>query len=178
MSSVTMVSTRFSLFWMSRHAALSITHQSWCSLRSVSAMKQISAFEIVLQSFKIFLSSKNRIFCWVWVVHTFNPSSWEAEAGRYLWVLRSPSWSASSRIARATQEPVSWIKKIEKNHKQNFPHMLPRSKWNFYLPLGFRLWRLRCQPNTPRRKESLMEKLTASDDLWVSSWCEGPVWCG
>jgi hypothetical protein len=44
---------------------------------------------------------------WVVVVHAFNPSTWEAEAGRFL--SSRPAWSrVSSRTARATQkDPVS-----------------------------------------------------------------------
>jgi hypothetical protein len=29
-------------------------------------------------------SEKKKIVCWVGVAHAFNPSSWEAEAGRFL----------------------------------------------------------------------------------------------
>jgi hypothetical protein len=46
------------------------------------------------------------------VVHTFNPSTWEAEAGRFL--SSRPAWSykVSSRTTRATQRnPVSKKKK-------------------------------------------------------------------
>jgi hypothetical protein len=46
------------------------------------------------------------------VAHTFNPSTWEAEAGRFL--SSRPAWSykMSSRTARATQrKPVSKKKK-------------------------------------------------------------------
>jgi hypothetical protein len=45
------------------------------------------------------------------VVHTFNPSTWEAEAGRFL-SLR-PAWSrkVSSRTAKAIQRNPVWKKK-------------------------------------------------------------------
>jgi hypothetical protein len=48
------------------------------------------------------------------VVHTFNPSTWEAEAGGFLSL--SPGWSTeSSRTARATQRnPVSKNQKKKK----------------------------------------------------------------
>jgi hypothetical protein len=47
--------------------------------------------------------------------HTFNPSTWEAEAGGFL--SSRPAWSykVSSRIARATQRnPISKKKKKKK----------------------------------------------------------------
>jgi hypothetical protein len=51
------------------------------------------------------------------LAHTFNPSTWEAEAGEFL-SLR-PAWSTvSSRTARATQRnPVSGGKKRRKEKK-------------------------------------------------------------
>ena len=52
------------------------------------------------------------------VVHTFNPSTQEAEAGRFL-SLR-PAWSrVSSRTARATQRnPVSKTRKKRKKRSK------------------------------------------------------------
>ena len=51
------------------------------------------------------------------VAHIFNPSTWEAEAGRFL--SSRPAWSTvSSRTARATQRnPVSGGKKRRKEKK-------------------------------------------------------------
>jgi hypothetical protein len=50
---------------------------------------------------------------WVMVVHAFNPSTWEAEAGRFL-SLR-PAWSIEWVPARTTQRnPVSEKKKKKK----------------------------------------------------------------
>jgi hypothetical protein len=52
------------------------------------------------------------------VVHAFNPSTWEAEAGRFL--SSRPAWSTkvSSRTAKATQRnPVSKNKKTKKQKK-------------------------------------------------------------
>ena len=53
------------------------------------------------------------------VVHTFNPSTWEAEAGGFL--SSSLVYRVSSRIARATQRnPVSKNgKKKRKKKKEN-----------------------------------------------------------
>jgi hypothetical protein len=57
---------------------------------------------------------KDWIFSQVVVVHAFNPSTWEAEAGGFL-NSRPPGLQVSFRTARATQRnPVS-----EKNKKQN-----------------------------------------------------------
>jgi hypothetical protein len=49
------------------------------------------------------------------VAHAFNPSTWEAEAGRFL----------SSRIARATQR--NHVSKKQKNKNKN---KTPKSKQN------------------------------------------------
>jgi hypothetical protein len=51
------------------------------------------------------------------VVHTFNPSTWEAEAGRFLSLRSAYSvYRMSSRTARATQRtPASKKKKKKKN---------------------------------------------------------------
>ena len=54
------------------------------------------------------------------VTHAFNPSTWEAEAGRFL-SLR-PAWSTelSSRTARSTQRnPVSKNKNNNSNNNNN-----------------------------------------------------------
>jgi hypothetical protein len=58
--------------------------------------------------------------CWSVVEHNFNPSTWEAEAGRFL----SSNWSTLSfRTARATQKnPVS--EKTKQTNKQSFTPML------------------------------------------------------
>jgi hypothetical protein len=54
----------------------------------------------------------------VLVVHAFNPSTWEAEAGRFL-SSRPLVYRVSSRIARATQRsPVS--KEPKKKKKKDF----------------------------------------------------------
>ena len=55
------------------------------------------------------------------VVHTFNPSTWEAEAGYEL--KASLVYSVSSRIARATQRnPVLKKQKIKIKTKPNQPN--------------------------------------------------------
>jgi hypothetical protein len=46
--------------------------------------------------------------CWAVVVHAFNPSTWEAEAGGFLEFAAILVYRVSSRTARATQRnPVS-----------------------------------------------------------------------
>jgi hypothetical protein len=48
------------------------------------------------------------LYCQAVVVHAFNPSTWEAEAGGFLSFKASLVYRVSSRIARATQRnPVS-----------------------------------------------------------------------
>ena len=51
----------------------------------------------------IFLISNVIYFSQVIVVHTFNPSTWESEAGRYLEFEASVVYRVSFRAARATQ---------------------------------------------------------------------------
>jgi hypothetical protein len=48
------------------------------------------------------------------VVHAFNPSTWEAEAGRFLSSRPAKVYKVSSRTARATQR-----NSVSKNKKQN-----------------------------------------------------------
>lgn len=57
------------------------------------------------------------------VLHAFNPSSWEAEAGRLLCLQGQPlAYRASSRTAKARQRSPAWVggeqnnKKILRNH--------------------------------------------------------------
>jgi hypothetical protein len=53
------------------------------------------------------------------VVHAFNPSTWEAEAGRFLSVEASLIYRISSRTAWVTQRnPVSKTKKSKTKNKQ------------------------------------------------------------
>jgi len=62
------------------------------------------------------------------VAHAFNPSTWEAEADRFL--SSGPAWSSrvSSRTARATQRnPVSKNQKKKINKKAKFPYILESS---------------------------------------------------
>jgi transcription elongation factor len=54
------------------------------------------------------------------VAHAFNPSTWEAEAGRFL--SSSPAWS-TSRTARATEKPC-----LEKQNKTNQPTKQTKQK--------------------------------------------------
>ena len=58
---------------------------------------------------------KTKSSSWAEVTHAFNPSTREAEAGRFLSL--KPAWSTvSSRIARATQRnPVSKQNKVKQN---------------------------------------------------------------
>jgi hypothetical protein len=49
------------------------------------------------------------------VVHAFNPSTWEAEAGRSLEFKASLVYRVSSRTARATQRNPVWKKQKQKN---------------------------------------------------------------
>ena len=77
------------------------------------------------------------------VAHTFNPSAWEAEAGRFL-SLR-PAWSTrvSSRTAKATKrKPVSKKQKQKQNFKDtNFRKLaipLLKERLNLYICLQLR----------------------------------------
>jgi hypothetical protein len=48
------------------------------------------------------------------VVHAFNPSTWEAEAGKFL--SSRPAWSTeSTRTARATEKPYLEKQKTKQN---------------------------------------------------------------
>jgi hypothetical protein len=58
--------------------------------------------------------------CWALVAHAFNPSTWEAEAGRFL-SPRPACSTESSRTARATQRNlVSKKPKKKKNQNKTF----------------------------------------------------------
>jgi hypothetical protein len=60
--------------------------------------------------------------CWAVVAHAFNPSTWEAEAGRFRISEFEASlvYRVSSRTARATQRnPVSENKNNNNNKKAN-----------------------------------------------------------
>ena len=52
------------------------------------------------------------------VVHTFNPSNWEAEAGGYLWVW-GQSGLQKSRTARTVAQRNHILEKNEKKKKYN-----------------------------------------------------------
>jgi hypothetical protein len=55
---------------------------------------------------------KQQKMSWAVVAHTFNPSTWEAEAGGFLEFKASLVYRVSSRTARATRRnPVSKGKK-------------------------------------------------------------------
>jgi hypothetical protein len=57
------------------------------------------------------------------VTHAFNPSTWEAEAGRFLRLRPSLVYRVSSRTARATQRnPV--LKNQTKKSEQNIKKIL------------------------------------------------------
>jgi hypothetical protein len=57
--------------------------------------------------------------CQAVVVHAFNPSTWEAEAGGFL-SLRPTVYRVSSRTARTTQRnPISKKKKTQNNNNNN-----------------------------------------------------------
>ena len=66
---------------------------------------------------------KTRLQSWAVVAHSFNPSTWEAEAGRFLSLRQVWSTRVSSRTAGAIQrKPVSKKQKTEKakqTSKQN-----------------------------------------------------------
>jgi hypothetical protein len=58
--------------------------------------------------------------CQAVVAHTFNPSTWEAEAGEFLSLRPALVYRVSSRTARATQRnPVSKNKTKQNKTKQN-----------------------------------------------------------
>jgi hypothetical protein len=68
--------------------------------------------------------------CRAVVVHTFNPSTWEAEAGRFL--SSRPAWSVSSRTFRAIQRnPVlkNQKKKKKKEPNQTKPNQTKIRYW-------------------------------------------------
>jgi hypothetical protein len=52
------------------------------------------------------------------VAHTFNPSTWEAEAGGFLEFEASLVYKVSSRTARATQRNHVWKKTKTKTNKK------------------------------------------------------------
>jgi hypothetical protein len=75
-----------------------------------------------LLKYNFYKSTKSLIGCQVVVAHAFNPSTWEAEVGRFQ--SSRPAWSTkvSSSIARAIQSnPVSNNqKKVKKINWKKF----------------------------------------------------------
>jgi hypothetical protein len=72
------------------------------------------------------------------VVHAFNPSTWEAEAGGFL--SSRPAWStawSTARTARATQRNLSWKKQKTKNKKTKTNRKTNKKKPRKCLNLSF-----------------------------------------
>ena len=56
--------------------------------------------------------------CWVVVAHTFNPSTWEAEAGGFLWGQGQPGLQSKFQDSpQSYRETLSW--KTKTKQKQN-----------------------------------------------------------
>jgi len=88
-----------------------------CLTRERAEIRRNREKAVVLSDcFKIFLTNhfvhKDSFSGWAVVAHTFNPSTWEAEAGGFLSSEASLVYRVNSRTARATQRnPVSKKKK-------------------------------------------------------------------
>jgi hypothetical protein len=63
------------------------------------------------------LTFKKELTCQAVVAHAFNPSTWEAEAGRFL--SSRPAWSTEPRTARETQRNPALKNQKKKKKKVN-----------------------------------------------------------
>ena len=57
---------------------------------------------------------------WVVVAHAFNPSTWEAEAGRYLWFQGKPGLQSEFQDRlQSYRETLSWKTETQKKRKED-----------------------------------------------------------